>query len=376
MASRLAIGAVAGAAVGGALTFVVVRRHQARSSVGPGSTPSPLPGHASHPCLKHGLPMSDGIRMYTNFIASIDTRLRNPKWVIEHLTRSKLKGDGTRSSSQFTEDAGVGARFRAKLSDYRGTGYDRGHMAPASNHKESQGSMDETFSLSNIAPQVGGGFNRDYWARFERFVQDTTKSFDDVWVVTGPLYIPRPGPSGWVLEHPMLGQPPQMVAVPTHFFKVVLAEQGDASTAVAAFVMPNSAIPAEYPLSAFSVPLTSLEEVSGLTFFPSLLDDARRMGLDAAALRWQALGRADAQRARLAPGASPPALLPPPPSLPGNAVVKSAVGAAVTAVFQGSNPAHLCDKLQCRLPAEDFWKGPGGGASRDRKLQRSQSAKF
>lgn len=40
--------------------------------------------------------MSDGIRMYTNFIASIDTRLRNPKWVIEHLTRSKLKGDGTR----------------------------------------------------------------------------------------------------------------------------------------------------------------------------------------------------------------------------------------------------------------------------------------
>lgn len=99
----------------------------------------------------------------------------------------------------------MGARFRAKLSDYRGTGYDRGHMAPASNHKESQGSMDETFSLSNIAPQVGGGFNRDYWARFERFVQDTTKSFDDVWVVTGPLYIPRPGPSGWVLEHPMLG---------------------------------------------------------------------------------------------------------------------------------------------------------------------------
>lgn len=79
-------------------------------------------------------------------------------------------------------------------------------MAPASNHKESQGSMDETFTLSNVAPQVGEGFNRDYWARFERFVQDTTKAYDDVWVVTGPLYIPRPGRQGWVLEHPMLGE--------------------------------------------------------------------------------------------------------------------------------------------------------------------------
>ena len=55
------------------------------------------------------------------------------------------------------------------------------------------------------AIQVGEGFNRDYWARFERFVQDTTKSFDDVWVVTGPLYIPRPTPTGWQMDHGMLG---------------------------------------------------------------------------------------------------------------------------------------------------------------------------
>lgn len=53
--------------------------------------------------------------------------------------------------------------------------------------------------------QVGEGFNRDYWARFERFVQDTAKTFDDVWVVTGPLYIPRPEASGWAMHHPMLG---------------------------------------------------------------------------------------------------------------------------------------------------------------------------
>eukprot|EP01047_Picozoa_sp_COSAG01_P044704 COSAG01_NODE_4066_length_5385_cov_159.277336_3_plen_73_part_00 len=55
-----------------------------------------------------------------------------------------------------------GCRFRAKLSDYRRSGYDRGHMCAAADMKASQHSMDSTFLLTNIAPQVGEGFNRDY----------------------------------------------------------------------------------------------------------------------------------------------------------------------------------------------------------------------
>ena len=53
------------------------------------------------------------------------------------------------------------------------------------------------------------------------------QSADEVFIVTGPLYVPKPAPGGkgYVLAHPMIGEPPRMVAVPTHFFKVVLAEQ-------------------------------------------------------------------------------------------------------------------------------------------------------
>jgi hypothetical protein len=63
---------------------------------------------------------------------------------------------------------------------------------------------------SRPAPlQVGAGFNRDYWARFERFVQDLSRRCDDVWVVTGPLYLPQPAPGGapgtYVMNHPMIG---------------------------------------------------------------------------------------------------------------------------------------------------------------------------
>lgn len=50
--------------------------------------------------------------------------------------------------------AGIERRFRSKLDDFRGSGYDRGHMAPAANHKTSQQAMDDTFSLTNMSPQA------------------------------------------------------------------------------------------------------------------------------------------------------------------------------------------------------------------------------
>lgn len=53
--------------------------------------------------------------------------------------------------------------------------------------------------------------------------------------------------------------------MPTHFFKVVLAERGHAEgqRALAAWVMPNAAIDPETPLTAFTVPIAALEDASG-----------------------------------------------------------------------------------------------------------------
>ena len=47
------------------------------------------------------------------------------------------------------------------------------------------------------------------------------QDWEDVYVVTGPLYLPTKTNAGWSLVHPMIGHPPCMVAVPTHFFKVM-----------------------------------------------------------------------------------------------------------------------------------------------------------
>ena len=72
------------------------------------------------------------------------------------------------------------------------------------------------------------------------------------------------------------GEAPQLVAVPTHFYKVLLAETkaggggglplpspGGPRRVVGAFVMPNQAIDPTTPLTAFAVPITALEEASG-----------------------------------------------------------------------------------------------------------------
>ncbi|SPJ31973.1 DNA/RNA non-specific endonuclease [Candidatus Protochlamydia amoebophila] len=44
--------------------------------------------------------------------------------------------------------------LRATLADYKGSGFDRGHMTPAANHRSTFDIMENTFFLTNICPRV------------------------------------------------------------------------------------------------------------------------------------------------------------------------------------------------------------------------------
>lgn len=160
-----------------------------------------------HPALEYGLPRTSALRFFSNFVVEYDFQLRNPRWCLEIITPESIKGNGSRQNSVFVEDEGVDPRFRGRLSHFRGSGYDRGHLVPASNHKLSQKTMDETFILTNTSPQVGAGFNRDYWARFERFVQSFVNTSKRVFVITGPLYLPSiVSGTEWYMQYRMLGK--------------------------------------------------------------------------------------------------------------------------------------------------------------------------
>lgn len=213
-------------------------------------------------------------------ISSYDRRLRNPHWVVEHITPASLASrNGDRKHSVFVEDEAVPDKFRAKLKDYFRSGFDRGHQVPAADCKWSQKAMDETFYLSNMCPQVGEGFNRDYWAHFEDFCRRLTDRYPSVRIVTGPLYLPKRDPADgkWYTKFEMIGNPPS-VAVPTHFYKVIFAEDGKVggNVALGAFVLPNAVIPNEKPITDFEVPLEAVERASGLEFANKLPVARRR----------------------------------------------------------------------------------------------------
>lgn len=190
--------------------------------------------------MKFGFPSLDNIRSFDDYILSYDRKIRSASWVFEHLTADHVKHnkDVDRSKSDFKVDESIHHYFRADNSDYKKSGYDRGHLAAAGNHKIHQRHLDQTFYLSNISPQVGKGFNRDSWNRLERHVRQQTKTYPNVYVCTGPLFLPRKEADGKLyVKYEVIGD--KNVAVPTHYFKVIVGESANGQLEMQSFVMPN-----------------------------------------------------------------------------------------------------------------------------------------
>jgi endonuclease G, mitochondrial len=221
--------------------------------------------------MKFGFPGLDNIRSFDDYVLSFDRRTRNAHWVFEHLTAEHVKHNDKvdRAKCDFKADDSIHQFFRADNADFKKSGFDRGHLAAAGNHKKDQKHLEQTFYLSNISPQVGTGFNRDSWNRLERYVRKLTKSYANVYVCTGPLYLPRKEPNGKLyIKYEVIGI--NNVAVPTHFFKVIVCESFDGKLELESFVMPNEVIPDETPLENFRVPPESVERAAGLLFFDKI----------------------------------------------------------------------------------------------------------
>lgn len=337
--TTLAIIAAASAATGAAVTAALFSSRPDRKDVQTSSSmpidllsrtsppppapagPFPLPAKSTVPpvnplgLLQYGFPgpVSD-LRPGLSITSSYDRRTRNPHWVAEHITPTSLAlNAGDRKHSYFAEDASIPEKFRAKLHDYFRSGYDRGHQVPAADAKWSQQAMDQTFLLTNMCPQVGDGFNRDYWAHLEDFCRRLTNSYPSVRIVTGPLYLPRRDPvdNKWRVSYEVIGNPPN-VAVPTHFYKVIFAEDGKTggNVSLGAFVLPNAEIASKKPLVDFEVPVEAVERASGLEF-ASKLPVQRRKRL-CSEINCSILIREYAERQRDLQGPSVNKRLPPP----------------------------------------------------------------
>jgi len=233
--------------------------------------PGPRNGQRIAQIMRHGFPSLSNVRSFEDYVLSFDTRTRVPSWVFEHLTEQSVakNDDVDRQKCQFTEDKSFHEYFRPSNQDYKYSGFDRGHMAAAANHRLSQSIIAQTFTLSNIAPQVGKGFNRDKWNELEMYVRRLARKYAHVYVCTGPLFVPRQEQDGHLYVHyRVLGA--GHVAVPTHFFKVVVTESASGEFALETFLLPNAVIDDGVKLGAFHVPLEVVERSSGLLFFDKI----------------------------------------------------------------------------------------------------------
>lgn len=251
------------------LPVIPIPTVSARTDLTPYHPGQLTPSGKSAAVMKYGFPSLSNIKSRESYVTSYDPRCRTAAWVIEQLSPETLTGTSDRKLCDFKEDETVHVYHRSTNLDYRGSGFDRGHLAAAANHKWSQRAMDDTFYLSNVAPQ-NPHLNQNAWNNLEKHCRSLTKQFHNVFVCSGPLYLPRQEPDGKMyVKYQVIGK--NHVAVPTHFFKVVILENRRGEVELRSYVMPNMPVDDKIPLERFLVPIESIERASGLLFVPNIM---------------------------------------------------------------------------------------------------------
>lgn len=120
--------------------------------------------------------------------------------------------------------------------------------------------MADTFFMTNMFPQCPQ-LNRGYWSKLEKHVRDLTRDHQNVYVITGPLYLPYNEGDKRFIKYQVIG--PNDVAVPTHFFKVIILENWQGSKEIRAYILPNQEIAANISLENFRTTVQKVEKLAG-----------------------------------------------------------------------------------------------------------------
>ena len=218
------------------------------------------PAHAQSEVIHYELPsIRDGefVIEYHGFSLSYDEARHVPLWVAYELTQDETDGDFSRSGKVFLNDDSLSI-VQADGYDFRGTGWSRGHMAPAADFKWSDEGMTDTFYYTNVCPQ-DPQLNNRYWNTLENKVRGWARSYGRVYVVTGPVF--GENRFGKIGSHE--------VQVPDAFYKAILVCNEDGFRSIA-FVMENTPEPRHLKDCVLTV--NALEVLTGIDFFPALAD--------------------------------------------------------------------------------------------------------
>lgn len=142
--------------------------------------------------------------------------------------------------------------------DYRGSGFDRGHLMPAADMVWSKEALSESFFYSNMSPQHPS-FNRGIWKRLESRVRKWVTTSDSLYIITGPKLNMKLNTIGH-----------NEVSIPEYYYKVILKFHQNNTDAIA-FLIPNQSSKSD--LTDFVITIDALEEDLGIDFFHHLDDN-------------------------------------------------------------------------------------------------------
>lgn len=186
---------------------------------------------------------------YTAFATGYSYSSKTAFYSAEHLTKKNVAAAKTLERiDSFHEDANLPETARAELTDYKGSGFDRGHLAPNADmpNKDAQ---HESFSLANMVPQLHAN-NAGIWSDIETTTRVMATKYGDVYVVTGGLY----NASTQKLKN--------RIPVPNAMFKAIYTPKtGEAGV----YVSDNNA-DGHYKV----ISVDQLKKISGLDVFPGI----------------------------------------------------------------------------------------------------------
>lgn len=243
------------------------REYSGTPSVLSGSVPVPRPGYANeyfaacrnffangNPPVVAPRPANRAL-CYDAFAVLHSGESKTAVFVAEKLNRAAVADADEKRTDRFFADARLRSAERATLVDYKGSGFDRGHLAPAGDMPTAQ-AMAESFSLANMVPQAPQ-HNQGTW---RTSVEAATKKYagrasGDVYVITGPVYAPS------IAQSPGIG--PGQVRVPRYLFKLVYDQ--DKNRAWAHWNLNDNATRASRPIS-----YSELVRRTGIEFLPGV----------------------------------------------------------------------------------------------------------
>jgi endonuclease G, mitochondrial len=205
--------------------------------------------------LELGAPGSQPVVDRAGYALGYSEEHEQAAWVAYKLTSLELIGLQERTNNYRLDPQIITGS--AALSDYRGSGFDHGHLAPAGDMTWDYVAMSESFFLSNMSPQAPG-FNRGIWKRLESTTRNFAANCNEIYIVTGPI-----------LEPDLFTIGENCVSVPRRYYKVVLDYYPPEFKAIG-FILPNKKSSVE--LQQTAVTINEVEGATGLDFFSYLPD--------------------------------------------------------------------------------------------------------